>query len=112
MNCATRLSPMTSPEADIVSGAAWVVVVEEGAGTVVGADAGVAAQGRALDGRDEVETTGRMLSLEVRGCDSVAQAATASAPIRRQRRPEAGSAITGMAHKYWKARTHVYGQSY
>ena len=64
--------------------AAVGVVVKEGAGIVVGADSGVDAEGAALDGRFEVETTERRLFLEVRGCDPVAQAAMASAPTTRQ----------------------------
>ena len=60
MNCATPLSPITSPEADTVRGGrtALEVVVEEGTGTVVGADSVVAAEETAVDGRFEVETTG------------------------------------------------------
>ena len=64
--------------------AAVGVVVKEGAGIVVGANSGVDAEGAALDGGFEVETTGRRLFLEERGGDPVVQAARASAPTTRQ----------------------------
>jgi hypothetical protein len=86
MNWATLLSPMTSPEADTVSGGktAVDVVVEEGTETVVEADSVVAVEGTAADGRFEVGGAGSRLSLEVRGGGPVAQAARASPATSRQ----------------------------
>ena len=65
-------------------GSTWVVVAGEGARTVVGADSVGAVEGAVVEGRFDVETTGSRLSLEVRGCEPVVQAAKASVPTRRQ----------------------------